>query len=73
MAAIQVKAEVAGSVWQITTKVGQKVDAGDTIMIIESMKMEIPVIAEQAGTIDKFTVDEKTAISEGQVVAVLSR
>lgn len=73
MAAIQVKAEVAGSVWQITTKVGQKVEAGDTIMIIESMKMEIPVIAEQAGTIDKFTVDEKTAISEGQVVAVLSR
>ncbi len=73
MAAVQVKAEVAGSVWQITTKVGQKVEAGDTIMIIESMKMEIPVIAEQAGTIDKFTVDEKTAISEGQVVAVLSR
>ena len=73
MAAIQVKAEVAGSVWQITTKVGQKVEAGDTIMIIESMKMEIPVIAEQAGTIDKFTVDEKAAISEGQVVAVLSR
>jgi acetyl-CoA carboxylase biotin carboxyl carrier protein len=73
MAAIQVKAEVAGSVWQITTKVGQKVEAGDTIMIIESMKMEIPVIAEQAGTIDKFTVDEKAAISEGQVVAVLLR
>ena len=73
MAAIQVKAEVAGSVWQITTKVGQKVEAGDTIMIIESMKMEIPVIAEHDGTIDKFMVDEKAPISEGQVVAVLSR
>ncbi len=73
MAAIQVKAEVAGSVWQITTKVGQRVEAGDTLMIIESMKMEIPVIAEHGGTIDKFMVDEKAAISEGQVVAVLSR
>jgi biotin carboxyl carrier protein len=73
MATIQVKAEVSGSVWQITTKVGQKIEAGDTLMIIESMKMEIPVIAEHAGTIDKFMVDEKAAISEGQVVAVLSR
>ena len=73
MAAIQVKTEVSGSVWQITTKVGQKIEAGDTIMIIESMKMEIPVVAEQGGTIDKFMVDEKAAISEGQVVAVLSR
>lgn len=73
MATYQVKAEVSGSVWQITTKVGQKVEAGDTLMIIESMKMEIPVIAEQAGTIEKFAVDEKAAISEGQVVAVLSR
>jgi acetyl-CoA carboxylase biotin carboxyl carrier protein len=73
MAAIQVKAEVAGSVWQITTKVGQTVEAGDTLMIIESMKMEIPVITEHGGTIDKFMVDEKAAISEGQVVAVLSR
>ena len=73
MAAIQVKAEVAGSVWQITTKVGQTVEAGDTLMIIESMKMEIPVITEHGGTIDKFMVGEKAAISEGQVVAVLSR
>jgi acetyl-CoA carboxylase biotin carboxyl carrier protein len=73
MAAIQVKAEVAGSVWQITTRVGQTVEAGDTLMIIESMKMEIPVIAEHGGMIDKLMVDEKAAISEGQVVAVLSR
>jgi acetyl-CoA carboxylase biotin carboxyl carrier protein len=73
MAAIQVKAEVAGSIWQITTTVGQKIEAGDTLMIIESMKMEIPVIAEQGGTIDKFMVDEKAAISEGQVLVVLSR
>jgi acetyl-CoA carboxylase biotin carboxyl carrier protein len=73
MAAIQVKAEVAGSVWQITTTVGQRIEAGDTLMIIESMKMEIPVIAEQGGTIDRFMVDEKAAISEGQVLVVLSR
>jgi acetyl-CoA carboxylase biotin carboxyl carrier protein len=73
MAAIQVKAEVAGSVWQILAKVGQKIEVGDTLMIIESMKMEIPVICEQAGTVDKIMVDEKAAISEGQVLAVLSR
>jgi len=73
MAAIQVKAEVAGSVWQIHAKVGQKIEAGDTLMIIESMKMEIPVISEEAGTVDKIMVDEKAAVSEGQVLAVLSR
>jgi acetyl-CoA carboxylase biotin carboxyl carrier protein len=71
MATIQVKAEVSGSVWQITTKVGQKVEAGDTLMIIESMKMEIPVIAEEGGTITQFRVDEGTSVAEGQVVAVL--
>ncbi|HTR87945.1 MAG TPA: biotin/lipoyl-binding carrier protein [Reyranella sp.] len=73
MAAIQVKAEVAGSVWQILAKVGQKVEAGDTLMIIESMKMEIPVISEDGGTVDRIMVDEKAAISEGQVLAVLTR
>ncbi len=71
MADCEAKSEVTGSVWKITTKVGQKVDAGDTIMIIESMKMEIPVIAEEAGTIKAFLVKEETPVSEGQVVAVL--
>jgi acetyl-CoA carboxylase biotin carboxyl carrier protein len=66
------KTEVTGAVWKIVTEVGQKVEAGDTIMIIESMKMEIPVIAEESGTIQKFLVEEKTPVSEGQVVALLT-
>ena len=71
MADIEAKTEVTGAVWKIVTEVGQKVEAGDTIMIIESMKMEIPVIAEEGGTIKAFLVKEEAAISEGQVVAIL--
>lgn len=73
MATIQIKAEVAGSVWKIVTAVGDTVEAGGTLMILESMKMEIPVIAEDGGRIDKFTVAETEAVNEGQVVAVLSK
>jgi acetyl-CoA carboxylase biotin carboxyl carrier protein len=72
VADIESKTEVTGAVWKIVTEVGQKVEAGDTIMIIESMKMEIPVIAEESGTIRKFLVEEKTPVSEGQVVALLT-
>lgn len=71
MAECEAKSEVTGSVWKIVTAVGQKVEAGDTIMIIESMKMEIPVIAEESGTIKAFLVKEETPVSEGQTVAVL--
>jgi acetyl-CoA carboxylase biotin carboxyl carrier protein len=72
MADIEAKTDVTGAVWKIVTEVGQKLEAGDTIMIIESMKMEIPVIAEDGGTIRKFLVEESTPVTEGQVVALLS-
>jgi len=65
------KSEVTGSVWKIITTVGQTLEPGDTIMIIESMKMEIPVIAEDGGTVKEFRVVEGSAVSEGQEVAVL--
>jgi acetyl-CoA carboxylase biotin carboxyl carrier protein len=71
MAECEAKSEVTGSVWKIVTEVGQKIEAGDTIMIIESMKMEIPVIAEESGTIKALLVKEETPVSEGQTVAVL--
>jgi acetyl-CoA carboxylase biotin carboxyl carrier protein len=71
VADIEAKTEVTGSVWKIVTAVGQKVEAGETIMIIESMKMEIPVMSEEGGVIDRFLVEEKTAVSEGQTVAIL--
>jgi acetyl-CoA carboxylase biotin carboxyl carrier protein len=72
MATIQIKAEVAGSVWKIVTAVGDTVEPGGTLMILESMKMEIPVIAEDGGKVEKFTVAETEAVNEGQVVAVLT-
>jgi acetyl-CoA carboxylase biotin carboxyl carrier protein len=72
MATIQIKAEVSGSVWKIITAVGEAIEPGGTLMILESMKMEIPVIAEDGGTVQKFTVAETEAVNEGQVVAVLS-
>ena len=71
MAKLQAKTEVTGSVWKITTTVGQKLAPGEIVMLIESMKMEIPVIAEDGGTVLEFRVDEGEAISEGDVVAIL--
>jgi acetyl-CoA carboxylase biotin carboxyl carrier protein len=67
----EVKSEATGSVWKIVTTVGQKLEPGDTVMIVESMKMEIPVIAEDGGTIKAFLVAEGTAVTEGQAVATL--
>ena len=71
MANIQVKSEVTGAVWKIEKQVGEAVAGGDTIMIIESMKMEIPVICEDAGTVTEFRVKEGDAITEGGVVAII--
>jgi acetyl-CoA carboxylase biotin carboxyl carrier protein len=65
------KTEVTGSVWKITTVVGQTLAAGEVVMVIESMKMEIPVIAEDGGTILEYRVKEGDAISEGEIVAIL--
>jgi acetyl-CoA carboxylase biotin carboxyl carrier protein len=71
MSKIEVKADVTGSVWKIIADVGKRLREGDTIMILESMKMEIPVLAEEAGTLLELSVSEGVAVSEGQVVAVL--
>lgn len=67
----EAKSEVTGSVWKIVTEVGQKLEPGDTIMILESMKMEIPVIAEDGGTLRQLLVQEGVPVTEGQAVAVL--
>lgn len=71
MATHEAKCEVTGSVWKITAQVGQRLEPGDTVMIIESMKMEIPVIAEDGGTVAEIRVSEGEAVTDGQVVAVL--
>jgi acetyl-CoA carboxylase biotin carboxyl carrier protein len=71
MAKIEVKSEITGTVWQIKSKPGEKVESGDTLIVIESMKMEIPVITEDAGTVREILVAEKDPVAEGQVVAIL--
>lgn len=71
MAKFEAKSEVNGAVWKILTQPGQKVSAGDTLVLIESMKMEIPVIADEDGTVVAIQAKEGDAVVEGQVIAVL--
>lgn len=71
MSKYEVKAEVTGSVWKVLASVGDVLDEGATVMLIESMKMEIPVIAEDGGVVDELLVEEGSSVVEGQVVAVL--
>ena len=71
MATIEVQSVVTGSVWKIEAAVGQRLEPGDVIMILESMKMEIPVIAEDGGTLRELRVTEGVPVTEGQVVAVV--
>lgn len=71
MARIEVKSEITGTVWQVKASPGDKVDSGDVLVVIESMKMEIPVITEDAGIVKEILVKEKDPVAEGQVVAIL--
>lgn len=71
MARIEVKSEITGTVWQVKCAPGDKVESGDTLVVIESMKMEIPVITEDPGAVKEVLVQEKDPVAEGQVVAVL--
>jgi len=68
---IEVKAELVGSVWKITAKPGDQVAEDDTLLILESMKMEIPVTAPRAGTVKEVRVKETDVVKEGQVLVVL--
>ncbi len=68
---MKVLAEVAGKVWKLEAKPGATLAQGDTILIVESMKMEIPVAAPRAGKLREFSVAEGDAVGEGDVVAIL--
>lgn len=72
MAQIEVKSEVTGSVWEIRVKRGDPVAEGDVLMVIESMKMEIPVVAIDTGTIAEILIKEGAAVSESQPIAILT-
>lgn len=69
--AIQVEAQIAGSVWKIETQVGAQVAPEDVLIVLESMKMEIPIEAPCAGAVAEILVKEGDPIAEGAVVAVL--
>jgi acetyl-CoA carboxylase biotin carboxyl carrier protein len=69
--ATEVEAQIAGSVWKIEKSVGDSVDAEEVILIIESMKMEIPVEAPCSGRLAELRVAEGDAIEEGAILAVI--
>ena len=71
MAVVNVKSEIAGNVWKILTKPGDRVEAEGELMILESMKMEIPVLSPKAGVVKEIRVAEGEAIAEGQLVAII--
>ena len=71
MAVVNVKSEIAGNVWKIQLKPGDRVEVEGEIMILESMKMEIPVLSPKGGTIKEIKVAEGEAIAEGQLVAII--
>ncbi|MGY0691678.1 acetyl-CoA carboxylase biotin carboxyl carrier protein subunit [Virgibacillus sp. FSP13] len=67
----EVKASMAGSVWKITVSEGENVEEGQDVVILESMKMEIPIAAEQNGTVKELKVAEGDFVNEGDVIAVI--
>ena len=69
MAIIDVKTEITGNVWKIVAEVGEALEEDDPIMILESMKMEIPVSAPEDGVVKEILTEEGAVVTEGTVVA----
>ncbi|MBV9097638.1 MAG: biotin/lipoyl-binding carrier protein [Frankiaceae bacterium] len=67
----EVRAEMVANVWKVVVKQGDAVEDGDTLVILESMKMEIPVVTESAGTVTELRVSEGDVVQEGDVIAVI--
>ena len=67
----EIKAHITGLVFQIAAHAGDRVQAGDPVIVLESMKMEIPVEAPRAGAVKEIKVQEGQTVQEGDVVAVL--
>jgi acetyl-CoA carboxylase biotin carboxyl carrier protein len=66
-----IEAHITGTIWKIEVAVGDTVEEGDTVVILESMKMEMPVEAEDEGTVKEILVAEGQAVSEGDTLVVL--
>ena len=67
----EVKAELVGNLWKIVVAVGQAVEEDDTLMVLESMKMEIPITTPTSGTVAQILVAEGEVVQEGQTVAII--
>jgi acetyl-CoA carboxylase biotin carboxyl carrier protein len=68
---VDVEAHITGTVWKIECEVGDDIAEGDTVAVLESMKMEMPVEAEDAGTVTEIRCEEGQAVSEGDTLVVL--
>ena len=67
----EVRAEMVANVWKVVAAEGDQVEDGDTLVILESMKMEIPVLAEESGTLTRLHVAEGDVVQEGDLIAVI--
>ena len=66
-----VEANITGTVWKIEVTVGDEVSEGDTVVILESMKMEMPIESEDDGTVAEIRVEEGQSVQEGDILVVL--
>ncbi|GDY31268.1 biotin/lipoyl-binding carrier protein [Gandjariella thermophila] len=67
----EIRAEMVANVWKVVVKAGDVVSDGDTLVILESMKMEIPVLTEANGTVRQVAVNEGDVVQEGDLIAVV--
>ena len=68
---IQVEAHITGTVWKIEGEVGDRIEEGDTVVVLESMKMEMPVEAEDPGVVREIRCEEGQSVAEGDTLVVL--
>lgn len=67
----EIRAEMVANVWKVVATAGEPVSEGDTLVILESMKMEIPVLAESDGTLRELAVNEGDVVQDGDLIAVI--
>ena len=67
----EVEAHITGTVWKIECAVGDQIEEGDTVVILESIKMEMPVEAEDAGLVKEILCEEGQAVNEGDTLVIL--
>lgn len=67
----ELRAEMVANVWKVVAAAGDQVGDGDTLAVLESMKMEIPVVAEDEGTVREIAVNEGDVVQEGDLIAVI--